>query len=204
MPASRARSTRSSGRRRLAFVSKTPGTHAAHQFLLARRGRVPRRPARVRLRGRPRRGAPPLGAPGRLLHRRARLARRGGRGDGCAPPADRARPATPRLAARRRPGRPTSCSRRRTSSRRRPPRPRSPQCAGKPRRHLAGRPACSSSRASRARGSARRRRRSRRLAHREKTKPRLKGNKAGAKRALIGIKAPAQGGEAGKELPFSP
>ena len=33
---------------------------------------------------------------------------------------------------------------------------------------------------------------------RKKTKPRLKGSKAGAKKALIGIKAPAQGGEAGK------
>jgi len=33
----------------------------------------------------------------------------------------------------------------------------------------------------------------------KKTKPRLKGSKAGAKKALIGIKAPAQGGEAGKE-----
>jgi hypothetical protein len=31
-----------------------------------------------------------------------------------------------------------------------------------------------------------------------KNKARLKGSKAGAKKALIGIKAPAQGGEAGK------
>ena len=38
-----------------------------------------------------------------------------------------------------------------------------------------------------------------RVSRPQKIKPRLKGSKAGAKKALIGIKAPAQGGEAGKE-----
>ncbi len=57
---------------------------------------------------------------------------------------------------------------------------------------------CSSSPASSARGSTRPARHSRAWPA-EKKKPRLKGSKAGAKNALIGIKAPAQGGEAGKE-----